>query len=73
MPTYGGFSRTWEADEDDQNSVCRKNTENAAKRVRAYARTEESKRGGGILGSFTDQKAPTNPAVEIPQIAPRVR
>jgi hypothetical protein len=58
MPTYSGFSRTWEADEDDQNSVCRKNTENAAKRVRAYAKGEGSKHGGEILESFTDQKTP---------------
>jgi hypothetical protein len=58
MPAYGGFSRAWEADEDDQISACRKNTATAAKPARAYARGEGSKQESGILEPFSDQKAP---------------
>jgi hypothetical protein len=62
MPAYGGFSRTWEADKDDQNSVCRKNAGNAAKRMREFANRARFKRCGRILESFTDQKMPCNSA-----------
>jgi len=58
VPANGGFSRPREANEDDQNSLCRENIENAAKLIGAYTQWATYKHERGILESFTEQKNP---------------
>jgi hypothetical protein len=69
MPADSGFSRTWEANEDDQSSLCRKNIGNAGKRLGTYAECETNTQGCTILELFTDAKR----CIEFPIIGANSR